>query len=236
MIYDGKGNPVEVGGLSTSLANADILAFGDSNVNYSYGSDLTHVGSMYYRLWAEFGIKSLVNNGHNGAQTCNVWTHFRNFFTETNIAKYNKESTIIIIHSGTNDHLNQVTTTNTSDFSNTDRWGDCNNTYWGMDWINQFIQTYLPKAKYFWVIPMGTMWSKWTGSNTADDRNMEEKYPYFVEMLNHFNFPYIDAYAQSGISPMILSDGIHLGGGGYDYTTIGTEKYYRFLRAKLMEL
>jgi hypothetical protein len=80
------------------------------------------------------------------------------------------------------------------------------------------------------------MWSKWTGSSDPDDRNMEEKYPYFVKILNHFNFPYIDAYSQSGISPIILSDGIHLGGGLPNYNTDAVYKYYRFLRSKLITM
>lgn len=239
VLYDGKGNSIETGdssdGIVTNLKDSDILAFGDSNVYYSYGHDLMAIGSMYYRLWKEFGINALVNNGHNGAKSCNVWVYFYNYMTEENIAKYNKESTILIFHSGTNDPYNHVTTTNTGDFANVSNIaGDCNNTYWAIDWINQFINTYLPKAKYFWIIPMGTDWSKWTGSTDADDRNMEEKYPYYIEILNHFNFPFIDAYAQSGISPIILPDGIHLGGGIENYDTDAVEKYYRFLRAKLI--
>ena len=51
-----------------------------------------------------------------------------------------------------------------------------------------------------------------------------------------WHFPYIDAYNQSGITTDMLSDGIHLGGGGIDYTSLATEKFYRFLRGKLITL
>lgn len=237
-VYDGNGNSISVGSgydvIKTSLTGADIVAFGDSNVYYTYGSSLTEIGSMFYRLWQEFRLNSLSNQGHNGAQTCNVWTHFKDWATAERIEQYNKESTILIFHCATNDRLDQWTQTYNYDFSDTSTWTQVNNSVWGLGYISQFISEYMPKCKYLFVIPMATDWSKWTGSAEHDNRNMKEKYPYILENLNLWNFPYIDAYAQSGITTEILSDGIHLGGGGYDYTTLATKKYYRFLREKLV--
>lgn len=241
-LYDGNGNAISVGSgkdvAKTALTNADIIAFGDSNVYYSYGHALTDIGSFFYRFWNEFGINTLVNNGSNGAQTCNMWVAFKNWFTAERITQYNKTSTILIFHCGTNDHYYQVTSTEdyVIDFNNTSNWNDVNNTPWAIAYISQFISHYLPKAKYLWVIPMATDWSKWTGSQAADDRNMDEKYPYYISNLEKWHIPHIDAYNQSGITTEMLSDGIHLGGGGTDYTTISVEKYYRFIREKLVNM
>lgn len=237
-LYDGKGNPVSVGsdGLATMLPGADIVVFGDSNVYYTYGHALTDNGSVFYRLWKEFGINSLTNNGGNGAKTANMFGSLTRWATEENIAAYNKENTILIFHVATNDPLGHWTGEYTYDYSNKDTWGQMNNSVWSMGFISQFISENLPKCKYFWVIPTATDWSKWTGSTEADDRNMDEKYPYILKNLNLWHFPYIDAYNQSGITTDMLSDGIHLGGGGFDYTTVATEKFYRFLRGKLITL
>lgn len=237
--YDGKGNSISVGGdsgLDTMLPGADIVVFGDSNVFYTYGHALTDINSIFYRLWKEFGINSLTNKGSNGAKVCNMWVAFKNWATEENITKYNKESTILIFHAATNDFLSMWTQEYNWDFSNTGIWDDCNNGVWGMGFISQFISQYMPKCKYFWVIPTATDWSKWTGSTEPDNRNMDEKYPYIIKNLNLWHFPYLDAYNQSGITTDMLSDGIHLGGGGADYTTLAVEKFYRFLRGKLITM
>lgn len=238
-LYDGKGNSISAGGesgLTTMLPGADIVVFGDSNVYYTYGHALTDSGSIFYRLWKEFGINTLINHGHNGAQTCNMWNHFMDWATKEIIAAYNKENTILIFHCATNDLLSQWTQEYSWDFSDTDIWANVNNGVWGMGFIAQFISQYMPKCKYFWVIPTATDWSKWTGSTEADDRNMDEKYPYIIKNLNLWHFPYIDAYNQSGITTDMLSDGIHLGGGGADHTTIAVDRFYRFLRGKLIGL
>ena len=237
--YDGKGNSISVGsgdGLSTILTGADIVVFGDSNVFYTYGHALTDNGSIFYRLWREFGINSLTNRGSNGAKTANMFGSLTNWATVENIAQYNKENTILIFHVATNDPLGHWTQEYNWDYSDKSNWGQMNNSVWSMGYISQFISENLPKCKYFWVIPTATDWSKWTGSTTHDDRNMDEKYPYIIKNLNLWHFPYIDAYNQSGIATGMLSDGIHLGGGGFDYTTIAVEKFYRFLRGKLVTL
>lgn len=238
VFYDGNGNAVPVGVgydvVKTALTDCDIVAFGDSNVYYTYGHAITEVGSVFYNLWSEFRINSLVNNGQNGAQTSGVWANFKNWATAENIERYNKESTILIFHCGTNDRLDQWTGDYRWDFSDQSTWTQVNNAVWGLGYIAQFIEQFMPKCKKLFVIPTATDWSKWTGSTEPDNRNMDEKYPYIVSNLNLWHFPYIDAYNQSGITPEILSDGIHIGGGGIDYTTIATKKYYRFLRGQLV--
>ena len=237
-LYDGKGNSIFAGseGLTTMLPGADIVVFGDSNVYYTYGHSLTDNGSIFYRLWKEFGINSLTNCGGNGAKTANMFGSLTRWATEENIAAYNKENTILIFHVATNDPLGHWTLEYQWDYSDKGNWSQMNNSVWSMGYISQFISEHLPKCKYFWVIPTATDWSKWTGSPEPDDRNMAEKYPYILKNLELWHFPYIDAYSQSGITTEMLSDGIHLGGGGYDYTTIATEKFYRFLRGKLITL
>ena len=237
-LYDGKGNSISVGseGLATMLPGADLVCFGDSNVNYSYGRSLTDIDSIFYRLWKEFRIGSLTNLGGNGAKTANIFGRLTGWATEENIARYNKESTILIFHVGTNDPLGHWTLDYHWDYSNRDNWGQMNNSVWSMGYVSQFLDEYLPRCKRLWVIPTATDWSKWTGSTEADDRNMDEKYPYILKNLELWHFPYIDAYSQSGITTEMLSDGIHLGGGLADYTTIAVEKYYRFLRGKLITL
>lgn len=238
-LYDGKGNSISVGsggGLETMLPGADIVAFGDSNVNYSYGHALTDIGSIFYLLWKEFGISSLTNRGGNGAKTANMFDSLTNWATEENIAAYNKENTILIFHVGTNDPLGHWTQEYNWDYTDKDSWSQMNNSVWAMGYISQFISENLPKCKYFWVIPTATDWSKWTGSTEPDDRNMDEKYPHIIKNLNLWHFPYIDAYNQSGITTDMLSDGIHLGGGSANYNTIAVDRFYRFLRGKLITL
>lgn len=237
--YDGKGNSVSVGGdngLATILPGADIVVFGDSNVYYTYGKALTDINSIFYRLWKEFGINTLINKGVNGAKSGAAFKQLTDWATEENIATYNKENTILIFHVGTNDPLGHWTQEFIWDYNDKNNWYQMNNSVWGMGYISQFISENLPKCKYFWVIPTATDWSKWTGSTEADDRNMDEKYPYIVKNLNLWHFPYIDGYNQSGITTEMLSDGIHLGGGGANYTTIAVERFYRFLRGKLITL
>lgn len=238
VLYDGKGNSISVGseGLATILPGADIVVFGDSNVYYTYGHALTDNGSIFYRLWKEFGIGSLTNRGSNGAKTASVFGQLTTWATEENIAAYNKENTILIFHVATNDPLGHWTQEYNWNYSDKGNWYQVNNGVWSMGYISQFISEYLPKCKYFWVIPTATDLSKWTGSTEPDDRNMAEKYPYILKNLELWHIPYIDAYGQSGITTEMLSDGIHLGGGGADYTTIAVEKFYRFLRGKLITL
>lgn len=239
-LYDGKGNSISVdsGGLTTMLPGADIVVFGDSNVYYTYGHTLTDTGSIFYRLWKEFGINSLTNRGSNGMKSNGMWGMLMDWATEENIAKYNKENTILIFHVATNDPLGHWTSNYSADYEE----ALAGSTTIAMSSVNsvgicsQFISQFLPKCKYFWVIPTATDWSKWTGSTAADDRNMDEKYPHIIKNLEMWHFPYIDAYSQSGITTEMLSDGIHLGGGGADYTTIAVDKFYRFLRGKLITL
>ena len=237
-LYDGKGNSIEVGsgnGLETILPGADIFVFGDSNVYYTYGKALTDIGSVYYRLWKEFDINSLTNFGSNGAKSCDMYkARFKTWaLDESNLAKYNKENTILIFHCGTNDFSGQWTGEPNLELDND---ATINNSVNAVKLISQIIEQHYPKAKYFWVIPTATDWSKWTGSTEPDDRDMAGKYDNIITNLEKWHFPYLDTYNQSGITTAMLSDGIHLGGGGADYTTIAVEKFYRFLRGKLITL
>lgn len=80
------------------------------------------------------------------------------------------------------------------------------------------------------------MWSK---SDTLTDyyqaRVMEAKYPHIVENLEKWRMPYADAFLQSGITTSMLADGVHMGGGGYDYTTSAVEKYVSFVEGELLK-
>ena len=236
-LYDGNGNSISIGsdGLTTMLPGADIVVFGDSNVFYTYGHALTDINSMFYRLWKEFGINSLTNYGSNGAKSCDMYkSKFKTWaMDEANQSAYNKENTILIFHCGTNDYSAQWSGEPTLELDDD---STINNSVNAVKLTSQIIEKYYPKAKYFWVIPTATDWSKWTGSAEADDRDMAEKYDNIITNLNLWHFPYLDTYSQSGITTEMLSDGIHLGGGAADYTTIAVEKFYRFLRGRLIML
>lgn len=230
ILYKGDGTPVEAGGtarISSRLNDADVVFFGDSNVYYSAGASLNDVGSIYQRLSLEFSINSWTNKGTPGKTTWQGWLDFNSWATDDHVEAYNKESTIILFGYATNDALsgweseyngNAGTTVATN----------------AVHFISQLIEQRFPKVCYAWVIPTETDWSKWTGSAEADERNMAEKMPYIIQRLEEVQFPYCDMYHTSGITSEMLSDGIHLGGGGADYTTDAVYKYYRRLREYLM--
>ncbi len=230
-LYDGYGNPIVINLESKApsrLNGADVIFFGDSNVYYSAGNTLNDVGSIYQRLSLEFSINSWTNKGAPGI---NCWQVYRDYFynwaTDEMVEQYNKETTIFLFGCGTNDQLSSLEAEyngNTGTTTSTN----------GIHFISQLIAEKFPKAQYHWIIPTETDWSKWTGSAEADARNMAEKMPYILQRLEEVQFPYCDMYHTSGITSEMLSDGIHLGGGGYNYTTDAVYKYYRRLREYLM--
>ena len=222
--FDGKGNSIEfTAKLSSILNGADVIFFGDSNVYYSAGNNRADYGSIYQRLEQEFSINSWQNKGISGRTTSQVWVDINQWATDEIVERYNKESTIILIGCATNDELSSWT-------DNTSSTTAIN----AVNLISQLIVQKLPKVCYAWVIPPETDWSKWTGSTEPDARNMAEKMPYIIKRLEEVQFPYCDMYHTSGITSEMLSDGIHLGGGGYNYTTDAVHKYYRRLREYLI--
>lgn len=221
-LFDGKGNSIEVGSKYPSRLNgADVIFFGDSNVRYSAGKTMADVGSFYYRFAKEFDINSWVNCGTPGKNSYQSISEFTAWAqTGDNIAKYNKESTILLFWYGTNDELAW--------------WENENQCPSSVARISEFISANFPKAFYAWIIPPATDWSKWTGSTEPDNRNMAEKMPLIITNLEKWGIPYLDLYHQSGIAPSMLPDGVHLGGGGENYTTDAVYRAYRVLREYLI--
>lgn len=235
ILYRGDGTPIEVGGtarIPSRLNGADVIFFGDSNVSCSAGKTANDVGSFYQRLSIEFSINSWHNMGVSGHNTWQGWVAFQAWATDEMVAQYNKESTMFLFWYGTNDERNS--------------WeheydGIENQTYAtnGVGFISKLIAEKFPKAFYAWVIPPITDWTKWKfyGEDTKEyyaARNMAEKAPLIITNLEKWGFPYLDMYHQSGIAPDMLSDGVHLGGGTYDYTTDAVYRAYRVLREYLM--
>ena len=230
ILYKRDGTAIDISStakLISRLNGADVIFFGDSNVYYSAGRTSNDIGSIYQRLSLEFAINSWTNKGSPGKNSWQAWSEFNTWATDEMVEQYNKETTIFLFWYGTNDTLasweheydgieNQTYATN------------------GVGFIAKMIEEKFPKAFYAWLIPPATDWSKWTGSTEADERNMEEKVPLIISNLEKWGFPYCDFYHQSGITPAMLSDGIHLGGGGEDYTTDAVYRAYRVLREYLM--
>lgn len=229
--YKGDGTAIDIGGtakLPSRLNGADVIFFGDSNVYYSAGSDLLNdVGSVGQRLSLEYSIKSWTNKASPGKTTWQGYGDFNSWATDENAEAYNKESTIILFGYATNDDLGLWSVEYNGNKNTT-------NATNAVHFISQLIEQKFPKVCYAWIIPPETDWSKWTGSAEADARNMAEKMPYILQRLEEVQFPYCDMYHTSGITSEMLSDGIHLGGGGYNYTTDAVYKYYRRLREYLM--
>lgn len=214
----------ETAKLPSRLNSADVIWFGDSNIYNSAGHTLADLGSWYERFEAEFGLNGWVNNGVNGLNTYQVSVKFAEWATDEVAQRYNKESTFLLFWCGTNDKA--------------ERWFDGETAT--LDYaqhiqnISQIIEEKFPKAFYAFFIPPATDWSVWTGKTEPDDRNMTEKVPYIIDALEACNFPYCDMYHQSGITTAMLSDGIHLGGGGTDYTTDAVYRAYRTIRDYLI--
>lgn len=218
--YDGKGNFIDLEAkLPSRLNGADVVIFGDSNIYYSAGNTLGDIGSFYYQLAKEFSINTWTNKGENGQNSSQAVLRLKAWATEEVIARYNRESTIILFWYGTNDKLEWWTG------------ATCPN---AIAEISAFMVANFPKAFYAWIIPPETDWSKWTGLTEPDDRNMAEKVPYLIQYLEKNHIPYLDMYHQSGITAEMLSDGVHLGGGGEDYSTDAVYRAYRVLREYLM--
>ena len=224
--FDGKGHAIEVGGkLPSRLNGADVIFFGDSNVFYSAGNTFADLGSCFAELSKEFDIRSWQNKGSPGKTTWQGWSAFHTWATDEIAAQYNKESTVLLFGYATNDYLSHWS----AEYN-----GQSTTATNAVHFISRLIGQKFPKAFYAWIIPPETDWSKWTGSTEPDERNMAEKMPYIRQRLAEVQFPYCDMYHTSGITSEMMSDGIHLGGGGYDYTTEATYKYYRTLREYLM--
>lgn len=213
--------------IPSRLNGADVVFFGDSNVYYSAGRTMADVGSFYYRLAKEFAINTWVNNGSPGKTSWNAYTEFNRWATDEMVVQYNKDTTVFLFWYGTNDKLESWQGEYNGNSGSTTAAN-------GVGMLSDLIETKFPKAFYAWIIPTATEWSKWTGSTEADERNMAEKMPYIIENLQQHGFPYLDMYHQSGITPAMLSDGVHLGGGGSDYTTDAVYRAYRVLREYLM--
>lgn len=229
-LYDRNGNALDIGGTAKTasiLNGADVHCFGDSNVYYSYGHDLGDIGSIYQRLSLEFSIHSWANHSAPGKNSYQLYYDFNTWATNENVEAYNKETTIFLFGCGTNDELSSFSAEYTGNL------GSCTATD-GIHAMHKLLVEKFPKAQYHWIIPTETDWSKWTGSSDPDARNMAEKMPYIIKRLEECQFPYCDMYHTSGITSEMLSDGIHLGGGGYDYTTDAVYKYYRRLREYLI--
>ena len=228
MLFDGMGNPIEITAKIPSILNgADIVFFGDSNIYYSAGNTLADIGSFYQRFEAEFGINSLLNLAFPGKNTWQAWYAVKDWLTDEVAEQYNKENTIVLFGYATNDPLSMWE----HDYSGSELSLHASDS---IRFIKDMMITKLPKAQYHWIIPPETDWSKWTGSAEPDERNMAEKMPLIIQRLEGEGIPYCDMYHTSGISSEILSDGIHLGGGGADYTTVAVDKYYHRLREYLM--
>lgn len=209
------------------LNGADVICFGDSNVYYSYGNTYADLGSCFARLADEFDIASWQNKGVPGKTTWQVWGGINTWATDEIVEQYNKESTIILFGCATNDPLSSWSTEYNGNAGTT----IASN---AVHFISQLIEEKLPKVSYHWIIPTATDWSKWTGSTEPDERNMSEKMPYIIQRLEEVQFPYCDMYHTSGVTTEMMGDGIHWGGGGYDYSTVATYKIYRRLREYLM--
>ena len=232
-MYDGKGNIVNISDADNVILGADIIAIGDSNVYYSYGNSKADIGSIYERLWTEFGINSLTQLASPGINIWQAKGKLIDFATENNIEKYNKNNTIFIFHVGTNDELSSICT----EYNGNENTATSSN---GIGFIAQCLRYKFPKAHWFWVVPQDADWTVWSKSDQLTDyyaaRVMEDKVPHIIKNLEKWRFPYIDAFHQSGITTDMLTDGVHLGGGSYNYSTDAVYKYYRFLRAKLISL
>lgn len=223
--YDGKGNAIDIKArIPSRLSGADVVWFGDSNIFNSAGHTLADQGSWYERFEAEFGLNSWKNNGVNGLNTYQVYSNFVAWATEEAVARYNKPSTFLLFWCGTNDPLEKWhnEATGASDYAQYIRA------------LSQLIGEKFPRVFYAFFIPPATDWSVWTGSAEPDVRNMAEKVPYITESLEANHFPYFDMFHQSGITTPMLSDGIHLGGGGTDYTSDAVFRAYRVIREYLM--
>lgn len=215
------------------LNGADVFFFGDSNVECSAGYTLNDVGSWYQQLAKEFSINSWTNKGVSGLNTWQVYGKFKEWATDANVATYNKESTVFLFWTGTNDEK--------SNYENHPYNGNQNTTSQpnGIAFIKELIATKFPKATFFWFIPPLTDWTKW-GNYTEDnadyyaERNMAEKIPLIIENLNMWGIPFFNVAYNGGIFPAMLSDGVHLGGGSKDYTTDAVYRAYRVIRECLM--
>ena len=229
-LVDINGNPI--GGASSILNGADVFVFGDSNAYYSYGNSLSQVGSFYQRLSLEFTIKSWSIAGTApGRNTWQTWSVFNQWATAENATLYNKENTIILFVAGTNDPLNIMT----PDYNGNPNTTSATN---GIYFIAQKCAELFPRAQWHWILPTQMDWQKFAGDSGIDfsERDIDPKIPYLLKHLQANAFPYCDMRYQSGVQASMLPDGVHLGGGGYNFNTAACDKYYHALRRYLMNL
>lgn len=148
MLYDGRGNLIEVGessggSVDTFLKGADILGFGDSNMYYSYGNSIADTGSLYEVLWRKYRIKSMVLNAQPGINIWQTWGKLNAFATDENVAKYNKRNTIFLFHAGTNDELSNIQAAYNGNYAT--GYGSATSSN-GIGFIAQLLDAKFPKA------------------------------------------------------------------------------------------
>lgn len=232
-LYSGSGDAVEISADIPSILNgADVFVFGDSNAYYSFGNSLAQIGSFYQRLSLEFNIQSWDISGTSpGRNTWQTWGVFNSWATAENAEAYNKESTILLFVAGTNDALSSMTAEYNG---NTGTTTATNAIYF----IAQRCAEIFPLAQWHWILPTQMDWTVFAGDSGIDfsERDIDPKLPYLIQHLEKNAFPYCDMYHGSGIQASMLSDGVHLGGGGYNFDTIAVKKYYRALRRYLINL
>ena len=233
-IYDGNGAAVELGTqtIESILNGADVVVFGDSNAYYSYGNSRAQHGSFFNLLSKEFDINSWdISQTQPGRNCWQIWCKFRDWISGGDRSAYKKANTIFLFVGGGNDTLQNMS----AEYD-----GNANHTIStnGIYFIAQNCAQHFPLAQWHWVLPTQMDWSVFAGDSGIDfsDRDIDPKLPYLIQHLEKNAFPYCDMYHLSGVQASMLSDGVHLGGGGYNFDTVATKKYYRALRRYLISI
>lgn len=237
-----NGFPLTVGG-GLSLNGYNIIAFGDSNVEMTYGQNKRDAGFLFNRLATEFGnIGDCINLGVSGSNIWQMSVKFSEWATDEMAAKYNSDRTIFVFHSMTNDTLDGFQNDSLSSSAPVH----------GIQKVRDTLAEKFPKAQFFWVIPPDADWDKWAydinGYNRTEElatyyaqREIEPKREILLDYLKRYRFPYIDAFQHSGIKASELQDGLHItkvitdGQASWSGTTTAFYKYYAMVRSRLLE-